>query len=484
MKKPPLTVFYGELAHRSTKAAWTRPLTGAVVALFAWGVIAPATANAQQEAVEPAPTLQCLSEPGERQHCAADTSAGVALVQEVGSAACLLGQSWGYDAEGVWVSDGCGGEFVLGQTEPPSAAREFLGHFEPYGQFLAHLAIYEGEAEVQDNASWLGMRFSTGEKVKFFAAVELGISLIQGPQFNVGATTRSGFLQIEEEVPAVFGNRLGYLGVDFGAGGRLALGKQNSAHYDIASYTTDRWNVFGGQASLAYPASTDGGETGTGRANRALTYRNSAFDRLDFTLQTSFRSADSGHFFDGFGVSSQLAVLPGLTIGASYTKSLLPEGTQEIVLGLDADNSDYVALGAKFSSPSLDLGAVFTTQKNGDFVHVFQEVTPVGIVTPQPVTVVFDGSGVELFAKAKFERFSILGGFVDYESRSDDLILPDDFRTRYGILGAELYLAKNGYAYTEWRIFDDSVNADKSTGFNVFTFGFFYHFSWNSTHDQ
>ncbi|HXV60702.1 MAG TPA: DUF3011 domain-containing protein [Vicinamibacteria bacterium] len=68
-----------------------------------------------------ADTLSCSSQPGERQHCSADTSAGVALQASTGSAPCLLGKTWGYDDAGVWVSDGCSGEFVVGQAAPPAA---------------------------------------------------------------------------------------------------------------------------------------------------------------------------------------------------------------------------------------------------------------------------------------------------------------------------------------------------------------------------
>ncbi len=62
--------------------------------------------------------VSCSSRPGERQHCPADTSKGVALARTTGERPCLLGKTWGYDDEGVWVSDGCGGEFVLGQAAP------------------------------------------------------------------------------------------------------------------------------------------------------------------------------------------------------------------------------------------------------------------------------------------------------------------------------------------------------------------------------
>jgi hypothetical protein len=69
-------------------------------------------------------TLVCSSD-GERQHCAADTSAGVLMRRQLGSAACLLGKTWGYDDESVWVDDGCSAEFQVARVPaaaPPAAA--------------------------------------------------------------------------------------------------------------------------------------------------------------------------------------------------------------------------------------------------------------------------------------------------------------------------------------------------------------------------
>jgi hypothetical protein len=65
-----------------------------------------------------AATVQCTSGIGERQHCPADTSAGVMLARSTGPGACLLGKTWGYDDAGIWVSDGCGGEFIVTQAAP------------------------------------------------------------------------------------------------------------------------------------------------------------------------------------------------------------------------------------------------------------------------------------------------------------------------------------------------------------------------------
>ena len=113
------------------------------------GLVAPALALAQEPPASA--TLVCASQAGERQVCPADTSAGVALVKSTGSAACLLGKTWGYDDAGVWVTDGCGGEFQLGQgalaggvaaapaapsPPPPVQPVESWGEFTPGRGFL------------------------------------------------------------------------------------------------------------------------------------------------------------------------------------------------------------------------------------------------------------------------------------------------------------------------------------------------------------
>src|SRR5262245_13163025 len=68
----------------------------------------PATAAAD--------SLMCASAPGAREHCAAETAEGVVLAKSTGATACLLGKTWGYDDTGVWVFDGCAGEFIVGRS--------------------------------------------------------------------------------------------------------------------------------------------------------------------------------------------------------------------------------------------------------------------------------------------------------------------------------------------------------------------------------
>ena len=61
-------------------------------------------------------TVFCQSSDDDRQHCPADTTTGVILQKSTGLASCLLGKTWGYDDKGVWVKDGCSGDFLVGQS--------------------------------------------------------------------------------------------------------------------------------------------------------------------------------------------------------------------------------------------------------------------------------------------------------------------------------------------------------------------------------
>ena len=95
-----------------------------------------------QPSAPPQGVILCTSQPGERVLCAADTSAGVALVRSTGKAPCLLGESWGYDKNGIWVSDGCSGAFAAGRAlQEVQQQRQKAPEYVPNAGFL----LYTGE---------------------------------------------------------------------------------------------------------------------------------------------------------------------------------------------------------------------------------------------------------------------------------------------------------------------------------------------------
>ncbi len=104
-------------------------------------LLAPAPAFAQKRPT----TVTCTSEAGSRNLCPADTSQGVVLVRSFGGAACLLGKTWGYDDQGVWVADGCSAEFATGKTvteiQEQAPIKQKSPEYVPNAGFL----LYEGE---------------------------------------------------------------------------------------------------------------------------------------------------------------------------------------------------------------------------------------------------------------------------------------------------------------------------------------------------
>ena len=109
-----------------------------------------------------------------------------------------------------------------------AAASDFVGTFEPYGQLRTHLAAFNDTAEVQDNATRVGINFRTRGAVKMFAGTEWGVNLVQSAtQFNLSASGPGEFGVVRTETSPVFTARLGFVGIDFGPVGRVAIGKQN-----------------------------------------------------------------------------------------------------------------------------------------------------------------------------------------------------------------------------------------------------------------
>ena len=60
------------------------------------------------------PVVRCDSHDFRDNYCPADTRAGVRLAQQRSRAPCIEGETWGYDRRGIWVTEGCEGDFEIG----------------------------------------------------------------------------------------------------------------------------------------------------------------------------------------------------------------------------------------------------------------------------------------------------------------------------------------------------------------------------------
>ncbi len=57
--------------------------------------------------------LTCESRGGHRQACGTSIDQGAFLLRQMSESSCEEGRSWGWDAEGVWVDEGCRAEFAV-----------------------------------------------------------------------------------------------------------------------------------------------------------------------------------------------------------------------------------------------------------------------------------------------------------------------------------------------------------------------------------
>ena len=96
--------------------------------------------SAQQNSrqVNVSSVVTCVSTADQRQHCTANTSAGIVMLRQSSETSCLLGRNWGYDAQGVWVSEGCGGELrhrqhiaLSGDTSRSECGRSVIDEYLP-----------------------------------------------------------------------------------------------------------------------------------------------------------------------------------------------------------------------------------------------------------------------------------------------------------------------------------------------------------------
>lgn len=90
------------------------PHRGAALASLLLATLAalPLAATAQSGGSEA--RLRCESNPGGERFCAARIDGNVRLVGDYGSAPCREGSTWRYDSRGIYVRNGCRGEFAWG----------------------------------------------------------------------------------------------------------------------------------------------------------------------------------------------------------------------------------------------------------------------------------------------------------------------------------------------------------------------------------
>ncbi|MEN8138244.1 MAG: porin [Bacteroidota bacterium] len=193
---------------------------------------------------------------------------------------------------------------LAAQEESKPKIPDFLRSIEPYGTFEYAAAGYKDGIAVVDLIPRVGVAgewfFKDSDDYYFFTKAEIGLHL----------TRRNDYITISVDPGGKYGKtdnaiyaRQGFIGIGTPFG-RISVGKQWGVHYALAG-NIDNMYIFGGDAIGVYNAGTDGGPSGTGRADQSIKYEFSN-DRFYVGVQGQFRNFSSNNvkFADAAGISS------------------------------------------------------------------------------------------------------------------------------------------------------------------------------------
>jgi predicted porin len=319
---------------------------------------------------------------------------------------------------------GAAAELPSKSAEPPSKSDEappqsavplwqkLTETVDVYGRLAGYLSYSAHAVGFADNGSRFG--FFALQKLQggfsVFGQGEWSVNLGQGSKsFSLSDNPDTGLANVTSSSTNVIGPRLGFVGVGFGRYGTLTLGKQWSVYYDVSQWT-DQYTVFGAKGSATYNAGTDGGPTGTGRADSAAVYR-VTLGPVQLGVQAQFLQSRSAPV-DALAGSVVYDFGCGLKLGMAYDRTFIGGSPNLVLVGQQPGGGHVLTGGLTFKRHGWWIASLGTLTQNQEFVD-----TKAG-------TVAYKTMGAELFMSYVFGgRVMPLAGF--------DLAIPRDLDTRY-----------------------------------------------------
>ena len=281
----------------------------------------------------------------------------------------------------------------------------------------------ESSTNLADGNSRIGARvqWDPAESWSLFSRLELGFDAVT---LFSGKASTEGFGSL---TPRLF--NVGFENDKL----LVSYGQSWSTYYKVAG-VTDKFSVFGGNASGVYNAATVGDKTGLGRAEQVVQARvyvddfQGLFDLKPFNLNIQYQRptdipfTESDKYEYGYGISVWLETESEFGIGLAYNRSVVPK---EIIAGtnpagLDGD-AEAFAMGFRTFGEKWYASLTYSDLRNVEVTNLGQYV---------------DSQGVELYAQRQIsDRWWIIGGGNYLKPTGDD---PDagEFEIKYVVLGA------------------------------------------------
>lgn len=343
------------------------------------------------------------------------------------------------------------------KEDRPEAQAFRPNKLELYGSIRARLFHSKTDEGLDDNNSRFGLNGQLQFRPKFWLSgrAEAGFNLIESIEENQVGSKDNVSLRLfytNIETPSTV----------------VSYGKNWSSYYQVSGLT-DRFTSFGADASGTFNAQTDGGPTGTGRADYVLQGRISAdffpknWGIKPFKLNLQGQNGEPIPFSDtakynyAFGASAIFETEGNFNLGIAYNHADvdsvdLPELN---AIGIDGD-AQALVLGTRYFGENTYLATTVSYLAN-------HETTDSGIY--------FDGYGWEMFGSYKlYKKWWVIGGWNLLKPKSDQN-QAGEYSLRYGVVG--LRYSFEGFhkmIYTEIKI-DDSQNADGTAPGSIATLG-------------
>lgn len=195
-----------------------------------------------------------------------------------------------------------------------------LKSITPYGTIENVLSVSENGFYISDFIPRVGIKgdwdISNDSKYKMFTKIEFGLNLVRRDEYIKFSADPGSPGHVSQTVFI----RQGLIGVSTPYG-NISIGRQWGVNYTLSGNIDDMY-IGGGYAIGVYSAGTDGGISGTGRADQSLKYEYTG-KRFYFGAQSQLRNiSENDQFFaDSYGFASYY-IFGRVKLGASYNKVL------------------------------------------------------------------------------------------------------------------------------------------------------------------
>ncbi|NTS78346.1 porin [Catenovulum sp. SM1970] len=345
------------------------------------------------------------------------------------------------------------------------------------GHYQVQYVSSDSSNEIVDSNSRIAFGFNKHIPKEWTAVgyLELGVELAENN--NSLVVQGNGIKGSSSKDDSVW-LRQGYVGAKHEDYGSITIGKQWGSIYTVSGQA-DIWHYLGGDAAGIYNLGSDGGFSGTGRAEQAIQYNNK-FGDLALSLQYQATEEDisvynqfgeeidgvSALYDDSFGFGLKYSLPWNITLGAGYNEAYLEFEDSNANQTFDVDDT-LTAFSISYGSGKSDKVYVVAIFTEAEFHEINDQN---GLME--------ESTGLEVWASYRFmdDKFMSYGG---YNALEDDSSGEDNsYKRSHYLLGLAYYYDPSFYVFTEAQLEDDSKFADGSTNDrdDIFALGIRYQF--------